>query len=158
MFSNLSGEDLTQSGVVGARTHYTKGLFSRATSAITTKFDGLERRDEQPIQLPSGPHLVEVAYRRESYLCGYLGCLDFEQERRSFELLVEAGHSYKPFAIRDCDKDWMGIVDTGKSAKDDFASWEAMGIWNWEFGDLARDASTHVVVAGEWPPVTCKDQ
>ena len=50
----------------------------------------------------------------------------------------------------------MGIVDTGKSAKDDFASWEAIG--DWQFGDLTRDASTHVVAAGELPPQTCEGQ
>jgi len=158
MFSNLSGEDLTRGGVVWTSTHYKKEFFSRGTEAFITKIDGIEPRGEQPIQLPSGVHLVEVQYLRESYLCGAGGCLKLEQERRSFELPVEAGHSYKPFARRYCDKDWMGIVDTGKSAKDDFASWEAMGIWNWEFSDLTRDASTYVVVAGEWPPLTCEDQ
>jgi len=154
IFSNLSREDLTRTGVVWARTHYKKGFFSRATSAITTKVDGVELLDEQPIQLSPGLHLVEVAYRRESYLCGYLGCVDFERERRPFELRVQAGRSYMPFAMRDCDKDWMGIVDTGKSAKDDLASWQAIG--DWQFGDLARDASTHMAVAGELPPVTCE--
>lgn len=156
IFSNLSGGDLTQFGVVWASTHYKKEFFSRGTEAFITKIDGTERRGEQPIQLPPGVHLVEVQYLRESYLCGAGGRLKLEQERRPFEFFVKAGHSYKPFARRYCDKDWMGIVDTGKSAKDDFATWEAMGIWNWEFSDLTRDASTHVVVAGELPPAACE--
>ncbi|MGK2906479.1 MAG: hypothetical protein ACSLFH_09070, partial [Desulfuromonadales bacterium] len=154
MFSNLSREELTRGGVLWGYSHDRKEFFSRMTKAIITNVDGIEHQDWQPIQLPSGRHLVEVQYLRQSYLCGYLGCIDFEQERRSFELRVEAGHSYMPFAMRHCDKAWMGIVDTGKSAKDDHASEEAIGFW--QFGDLTRDASTHVVVAGELPPLTCE--
>jgi hypothetical protein len=156
IFSNLSREELTRGGVLWGYSHYRKEFFSRMTKAIITNVDGIEHQDWQPIQLPSGRHLVEVKYLRQSLLCGYLGCIDFEQERRSFELRVEAGHSYMPFAMLHCDKTWMGIVDTGKSAKDDFTSWEAMGIWNWEFSDLTKDASTYVTVAGELPPVTCE--
>lgn len=154
MFSNLSREELTRGGVLWGYSHDRKDFFSRMTKAIITNVDGIEHQDWQPIQLPSGRYLVEVQYLRQSYLCGYLGCIDFEQERRSFELRVEAGHSYMPFAMRHCDKAWMGIVDTGKSAKDDHASEEAIGFW--QFGDLTRDASTHVVVAGELPPLTCE--
>ncbi len=155
MFCNLSRGD----GVLWTYTHYKKEFFSRATSAIITNVDGTEHYcdyDGRPIQLPPGQHLVEVKYLRQSYIPGVLGWFEFEQERRSFELHVEAGHSYMPFARRHCDKDWMGIVDTGKSAKDDHTSWEDIGFW--QFGDLTRDASTHVVVAGELPPVTCEDK
>lgn len=154
MFNKLSHEELTRGGVLWADSHYKKEFFSRMTKAIITNVDGTEKRDRQPIQLPSGQHLVEVQYLRESYLCGYGGCIDFEQERKSFELRVEAGHSYMPFALQDCDKAWMGILDTGKSAKDDYASKKAIGFWR--LGDLTRDASMHIVVAGELPPVTCE--
>jgi hypothetical protein len=155
MFSNLSREELTRGGVLWGYSHYRQDFLSRMSKAIITNVDGIEYQDRQPIQLPSGRHLVEVQYLRQSLLCGYLGCIDFEQERRSFELRVEAGHSYMPFAIQHCDKAWMGIVDTGKSAKDDHTSEEAMGFW--QFGDLTRDASTHVAVAGKLPPLTCEE-
>ena len=156
MYSNLSREDLTGGGILWARTHYRIKFFSRVTTAVTTKVDGIERRGEQPIQLLTGLHEVEVALRRLSYLCGYAGCLDFEQERRPFELRVEAGRSYKPFALWDCDKAWIGIVDTGRGARDDLATWQAIN--EWDFNDLARDAATYEVVAGEMPPETCEGQ
>lgn len=154
MHFSLSGEDLTRGGVLWASSHYRKGFFSRTTYAIVNTVDGIERRNEQPIHLLSGLHEVEVAYRRESYLCGYAGCVDFEKERRLLELRVEAGRSYMPFAIRDCDRDWLGIVATGKSAGDDLATWRIIG--DWPFADLARDAAAHEVVAGELPPLTCE--
>ncbi len=156
MYSNLSREDLTQGGILWPRSHYRKKFFSRTTTAITTRVDGIERRDEQPVQLLAGLHEVEVALRRLSYLCGYAGCLDFEQERRSFELRVEAGRSYKPFALWDCDKAWIGIVDTGRGARDDLATWQS--IYESDFNDLARDAATYEVVAGETPPEICGGQ
>lgn len=156
IFSNLSRDDLTTAGLLWTRAHHVNKseFLGRRTSAIIAKVDDTERRDGPPIQLRPGRYSVEVAYRRESYLCGYLGCVDFEQKRAVFELRVEAGRSYMPFAIRHCDRDWMGIVDTGKSAKDDLASWQAIG--GWQFGDLTRETSTHVVAAGELPPVMCK--
>lgn len=156
MYSNLSREDLMRGGILWARTHYRIKFFSRVTTAVTIRVDGIERRDEQPIQLLAGMHEVEVALRRLSYLCGYAGCLDFEQERRPFELRVEAGRSYKPFALWVCDKAWIGIVDTGRGSKDDLATWQAIN--EWDFNDLARDAATYEVVAGEMPPETCEGQ
>ncbi len=151
MVSNLSGEDLTRDGVLWAHTHYHKEYFSRGTAATITKVDGIEKRDWQPIHLLPGQHLVEVQYLRGGFLCPVFGC---EQERRIYELRVEARRSYLPFARRHCDKDWIGIVDTGRSAKVDLATGQAVGIIF--FGDLTRDASTHVAVAGELPPLNCE--
>lgn len=150
MVSNLSGEDLTRGGVLWVQTHH-EVYFSRGITAVITSVDGTELRDWQPIHLPPGRHVIEVKYLRAGILSPTFGC---EQERRSFELHVEAGHSYMPIARSHCDKNWMAIVDTGRNAKADSATRQAIG--SWQFGDMTRDASTHVVVAGALRPLTCE--
>ena len=144
------------SGVLWTRAHfYPKGAFNfeRATFATATRIDGSENRFWRPQNLAPGKHSVEVRYDRQSYLCGYLGCVETEQARRSFELIVEPGHSYMPFARRLCEQDWIGIFDTGRSARDDIATWRSIG--DWAFQDLKRLGPGSVVVAGDRPPEHC---
>lgn len=141
--------------VLWTRTHYRKSWwsFERATYATVARVDGVENVHWRPMNLPLGRHSIEVRYDRETYLCGYLGCVNSEQDRKSFELTVEGGHSYMPFARRFCDKDWIGILDTGRPARIDIATWRSVG--DWAFGDLTSVGAGHAVVAGEGPPVTC---
>jgi hypothetical protein len=156
MLADLQSADPGSAGVLWTRTHYKESSFSlleRRMYATVTKVDGIENLQRNPINLTPGRHSIEVGYARESYLCGYLGCIEFEQARRSFELVAEQGHSYLPFARRLCDMDWIGLLDTGKSAREDIATWTSVG--NWSFGDLKGLAPGHVVVAGDSPPATC---
>ena len=141
-------------GVLWATTYYKKGWsFERATYATVTSVDGVENQKWSfPINLTPGRHSIEVRYDRENWFCGYLGCGRTEKARKSFDLLVEAQHSYIPFARRFCDQDWMGILDTGRPARDDLATWRD---WKRGLDDLTRDAASHVVVAGEGHPATC---
>lgn len=141
-------------GVLWKAAHYKKNWsFQRGTSATVVRINGAVIDPLLPENLVPGRHSIEVRYDLESYLCGYLGCVYFEQARRSFELVVESGHSYMPFALRRCDKDWIGIFDTGRSARDDIATWTAIG--NWAFGNLSRIGDGRTVVAGDSPPEHC---
>ena len=144
-----------RAGVLWTKTRYFKGGWSieRTTHATVLRIDGIENQNWGPRNLTPGRHAIEVRYDRDSYLCGYFGCVNFEQSRRSFELVVEPGHSYMPFALRRCDKDWIGIFDTGKSAGDDIATWRSSG--DWAFGNLARPGPSRAVVAGDDPPEHC---
>jgi hypothetical protein len=147
-------------GVLWSRTHYRNDepyyKFERITYATVSRVDGQDNKYWRPLNLDAGPHAVEVSYERQSFLCGYLGCVDFKQSSTVFELAVESGHSYMPFARRYCDQDWVGILDTGGSAADDVATWQRLGAGGtWALGDLSRLGPDWIVVAGDKPPATC---
>jgi hypothetical protein len=142
-----------RAGVLWKEAHYKKEFFERRTIARVLRIDAAEIGTFLPENLVPGRHSIEIRYDRESLLCGYLGCVEFEQARRSFELVVESEHSYMPFALRRCDKDWIGIFDTGRPARDDIATWTAIG--NWAFQNLSRIGDGRTVVAGDSPPEHC---
>ena len=145
-------------GVLWHSTSYPKPAMSweRSTVAVVIKVDGVENGDPGPMNLSPGRHSIEVRYYRESYFCPpILGCIPFIQASKSFEWVVEAGHSYMPFARRICERDWMGILDTGTPARDDVAYWTSSNFFSQPISDLTRVWAGRLVVAGDDPPATC---
>ncbi len=121
------------------------------------KVDGVENVGPGPMNLSSGRHSIEVNHYAAFHLCipPIIGCLPFLQESKSFEWVVEAGHSYMPFARRLCDRDWTGILDTGTPARDDVAYWTSSNLLSQPIDDLTRVWAGRLVVAGDDPPATC---
>lgn len=143
-------------------TTYRKKLFERLNYAFVVKVDGDEIPESgifMPVELAPGRHGVAIKYERDSYLCGYFGCVRFEQSVRSLELLAEADHSYLPVARKACDRDWFWIVDLGEGARQRLDLWREHGIRPYSLFDarsFIREITGLKVVAGEEPPEQCE--
>jgi hypothetical protein len=126
-----------------------------------------------------GRHRVTIKHEKESYISylrGSGGCIPFEgfvapfeivsmggisseQGLKSFELVVEADHSYIPVTRRHCSKNWIWIVDSGRSAKDDLVLWKKRdGISDYYFQSQInlKNFNKLKVVAGQPPPAQCE--
>lgn len=147
-------------GVLWSWSRHVHGL-ERPNYATVTRIDDV-RIDTSaytgpPIELLPGRHVVEIRYDRDSFLCGYFGCMSFKQSTKSLELLVESGHSYKPFTGKRCNRDWFWIEDLGISALDAISAWKEryrMSPPAFELRTTNRDKSK--IVAGEAPPENCE--
>ncbi len=142
----------TPAAVIWPHSQYRPGLFYLTDYASVTRIDGKEIISWEPQKVEQGHHRVEISFRRQTLLCGYLGCVDIERHRDTFDLLAEAGHSYMPFALLRCDAKWLGMLDTGNSDREDQALENSLG---WEFWELTRLAKPWQVVAGSEPPANC---
>lgn len=149
-------------GVLWTFATHKKKFFERWNYAMVTEVDGVSPPRPvslPPVELAPGRHMVQIRYERDSYWCGYLGCLSFEQATRRLELLVEPDHSYLPLAGKYCDQDWIWIVDTGHSAQKDLDVWRERGIrpfMPFDPRSPLRDLAGLKVVAGEAPPGNCE--
>lgn len=148
-------------GVLWTISTYKKKLFERWNHATVTEVDGKKTvrfTSIAPVELAPGKHRVQVRYDRDSYLCGYLGCISFKQATRQLELHVEPDHGYLPLAGKYCGQDWIWIVVTGRSARQDLEIWREQGILPYTPFDPRsplKDLSGLKVVAGEAPPEQC---
>jgi len=126
---------------------------TRVNHATVTKVDGHEIDwQHQSIELHPGRHLVQIKHQRDSWFCGYLGCILITEGTHELELNAEEGHSYIPFAFRYCERDWIWIEDTGNFASSDLLGARETG------GHVNRwypAEATSEVVAGERPPSAC---
>lgn len=140
--------------VIWTHTHYRPGFFSLTDYATVTRIDDTKVINWQPLKVDPGIHRVEISYSRSTLLCGYLGCVDIERSRNSFDLVAEGGHSYMPFALQRCEAEWVGILDTGNSLREDYALEYSL---TWQFGELTRLATPWKVIAGVAPPADCSE-
>ena len=94
---------------------------------FTTRLDEMAvARNVAYIRVSPGPHAIEVLHERRR-LCtweligrafGYYHCFQTEgTTQMAWE--AEAGHSYMPFAVHRCERNWYWIEDTGESGSDD---------------------------------------
>ncbi len=139
-----------------------KTLFERRNFALVLRVDGLpiDRFTSlpKPVLLPAGKHRVLIRFDRESYLCGYFGCVNFEQVTRELTLPAEAGHHYLPLARKACGQDWIWIADAGTNAREALHTWQRLGVYPYDPVDWRtpnKDVLLLRVVAGESPPELC---
>lgn len=144
----------TPAAVIWPHTQYRPGFFYLTDYATVTRIDDNKIVNWEPQKVEQGHHRLEISYTRQTLLCGYLGCIDTERHRDTFDLLAEAGHSYMPFALQRCDDQWVGILDTGNSAREDQALKISLG---WEFWELKRLVTPWQIVAGADPPANCSE-
>ena len=128
-------------------------LFERTNWATVTKIDDVDVKDRSglhvPIILAPGTHAVTIRYDKDSFLCGYFGCIPFKQSEKSLTLSLEPGHSYLPQTKKLCGQDWIWIEDLGERARDDLAFWEKH-----RFYPPAQPVNR--VAAGVAPPAVCQ--
>lgn len=128
--------------------------FATVSRIDSTEIMHNQPSDRRPRNLTPGRHLIEVTSSYE-VLLPLLIVAPLEMAHRSFELVVEPGHSYMPFVRRLCDKDWIGILDTGSPARDDIATWRSVGGFMFQYRNVRRLGPGSVVVAGDRPPENC---
>lgn len=149
-------------GVLWPFGEYKKDFFERLNSAHVLSVDGKRITSASfaitpLIELSEGAHEVTIQSKRESYLCGYLGCVKFAQTVVSVLLNVEAGHGYLPLARKFCGKDWVWVIDKGKSAEDDLRKWRKNDMPP-DYNMSLKDLTAFKTVAGEAPPDKCNSQ
>lgn len=137
--------------------------------AIVRVVDGKPIEDWlRPIELSAGWHRAGVLHKKYTPgLCllggvfGYAYCMKPTQDVITLEFGVEPGHSYMPFALQKCGKNWVWIEDTGQSAAHDLDKWRSYSSVNMVPTEKLvrdvrlRDPATKNVVAGEPPPPHC---
>lgn len=149
--------DGDQPSVIWPRVIYKDRFFERLNHASVLAVDGQVPSLILPLELSEGKHEIKVLYERDSFLCGYLGCIPFEQTVVSLPLHVESGHTYFPVARKYCQKDWVWVVDKGATAESDLNNWRqnrASLVLNLR----AEDLFGLRVVAGAAPPERCDSQ
>lgn len=149
-------------GVLWPFVAYKKDFFERLNTTHVLSVDGIRITADgfaitPLIELSEGAHEVTIQHKRESYLCGYLGCIDFEQAVVSVALNVEAGHSYLPLARNLCGNNWVWVIDKGKTAEDDLQKWRKGGIPQ-DYNMSLKDLTGFKVVSGKAPPDKCDSQ
>lgn len=138
--------------LIWTHSQYRPGFFSLTDFATVTRIGDRKIINWEAQKVEQGHYRVEISYTRQILLCGYLGCLETERLKATFDLLAEAGHSYMPFALKRCDLPWVGILDTGNSAREDQTLENSL---SWEFWELKRLTTPWQVVAGTAPPANC---
>ena len=148
-------------GVLWPFPAYKRDFFERLNTAHVLSVDGRKITAEVTtpplIEVSAGAHEVTIQHKRDSYLCGYGGCIQFEQTVVSLMLNVEAGHSYLPLAQKFCERDWIWVIDMGKNAEDDLRKWRKNELFYYRNMSL-KDLSGFKVVSGESPPDKCDSQ
>lgn len=151
-------------GVLWGTSASKKQFFERWNHAAVRQVDSTQTvglSSVPPVVLTPGKHTIQIEYKRDSYFCGYLGCISIHQTTRTVELQVKPDHSYLPLAGKYCEKDWIWIVDTGGSARKELENWREHGILPYMPFDPRsplKDVSGLNVVAGEAPPDHCEPE
>jgi hypothetical protein len=144
--------------------HSSSSVLFRTTpnDATVVKVDGHEIGWQHAwIELTPGRHRAEIEHRRAGLACALaypLGCFPFLLGIQELEFVVEPGHSYVPFALRFCGRDWIWIEDTGNSASEDIDAQRAIALGYPGFRDAVRRSGSEPatrVVAGKPPPTGC---
>lgn len=155
------GQTAGEPGVLWPYATYKKKLFERWNHAIVVEVDGvrtLQMTTNPPVELSPGRHTARVRFERDSWLCGYFGCVSFEQTTVDLDLAVEPDHSYVPQAGKYCGRDWVWIVDIGGGARQHLQQWREHGKLPYRPFALPGEPqlTDHArVVAGEAPPASC---
>ena len=149
--------DGNQPAIVWPAVIYKERFFERLNHARVIAVDGQAPSLILPLELAKGMHEIKILHERDSFLCGYLGCVAFEQTVVSLPLDVEAGHTYIPVARKYCEKDWVWVVDKGATAESDVNDWQQNRI-PLVLNLRAKDLVGLRVVAGATPPERCDSQ
>lgn len=152
--SSISGDTVKETpGILWSHSSNVTPFHTRWNHAIVKSVDG-HTIDWQhgSIELLPGRHLVQIEHRRDSWFCGYLGCMPLTLGTYEIELDADEGHSYVPFAVRNCERDWIWIENIGNAASDDLMSARNAGgyVQRWYPAE-----STSRVVVGKRPPSEC---
>jgi hypothetical protein len=149
-------------GVLWPFSEYKTRYFERLNHAYVLSVDGKRIPAgvftlRPLIELSEGTHEVTIQDTRDSSICSYAGCWDFEQTVASVVLHVEAGHSYFPLARKFCGKDWVWVIDKGENAENDLRKWRKPGLPR-DYKMILKDLTGFKIVAGEAPPNKCNSK
>jgi hypothetical protein len=141
-------------------TGYYVKLFEMMNYADIKVVDGVTLKEGAahgvPIEISPGSHIVEISFRKDSFLCGWPGCITIYQASRQLQFHAVAGHSYIPFTRKYCDRNWFWITDTGNETAVDIATWNRTGSYGFSYVVRTAEKWKQTVVAGEEPPETCE--
>lgn len=131
-----------------------RNIFARLDAATVSKVDGVNIDHSYPqtnslIELLQGKHRVEVIHWKQGYICGLFGCNWLKQNVEIIDLMVEAGHTYQPYAWNTCGRNWIWFSERTTKAED-VLKCAASRFCVEKGNDIGP------VVAGEYPPSTCE--
>ena len=65
------------------------------------------------LEIPAGKHDVEILYKEDTLICGFITCVAVEKSRQTLTFIAEPTRTYSPFTADDCSRTWYWLEDWG---------------------------------------------
>jgi hypothetical protein len=153
-------KDLNSFGVLWSWCDYVGKPLSIGNATIVTKVDEITftkcGNNRPPIALLPGPHTIEVEIFRLVPIPSYFPTGYYSLDGNTkITIFIEAGHSYQTYSNKSCGKEWIWVVDTGRSSVGDYKAWKShSGVLAVSYG-VKKGKDNLKVVSGRLPPSEC---